>query len=87
MLEELRKIVELKRELETKLDALVPLSDDRLEEIDQLQMVRLNTLYCAILHCNLMYCTVPYYTVLLYAILLCAVLYSHMVLTVACLFL
>jgi hypothetical protein len=39
VLEELKKIVEVKRELELKLDSLVPLSEDRMEEIDRLQMV------------------------------------------------
>ena len=39
MLEELKKIVEVKRELEQRLDSLVPISEDRMGEIDRLQMV------------------------------------------------
>jgi hypothetical protein len=39
VLEELKKIVEVKRELELKLDSLVPLSKDQMDEIDRLQRV------------------------------------------------
>jgi hypothetical protein len=50
VLEELKKIVEVKRELEQRLESLVPISEDRMGEIDRLQMV------CNVMLCYVMLC-------------------------------